>query len=101
MVLWLVHVRDAHQMHVVLTAIWHSISQILSPLLPAVLVLGQTVAAARLRQKEVYCVNLPRIPLSGKVRIFCFDKTGTLTKEGLDFYGVLVRAQRYHLYSAC
>jgi cation-transporting ATPase 13A3/4/5 len=63
------------------------LSQILSPLLPAALVVGQSVAADRLRNKKVYCVDLPRIVIAGKVQIFCFDKTGTLTKEGLEFYG--------------
>ncbi|KXN74245.1 HAD-like protein, partial [Conidiobolus coronatus NRRL 28638] len=63
------------------------LAQILSPLLPAALVVGQSVAADRLRKKKVYCVDLPRIVIAGKVQIFCFDKTGTLTKEGLEFYG--------------
>ncbi|KXN74248.1 hypothetical protein CONCODRAFT_2786, partial [Conidiobolus coronatus NRRL 28638] len=63
------------------------LAQILSPLLPAALVVGQSVAADRLRKKKVYCVDLPRIIIAGKVQIFCFDKTGTLTKEGLEFYG--------------
>ncbi|KAJ1976192.1 hypothetical protein H4R35_002806 [Dimargaris xerosporica] len=63
------------------------ISQIISPLLPAALVVGQSMAAGRLRHKHIYCVDLPRIIIAGKVQIFCFDKTGTLTKEGLEFYG--------------
>ncbi|KAJ3068122.1 hypothetical protein HK102_007250, partial [Quaeritorhiza haematococci] len=65
-----------------------TISQVLSPLLPAVLVIGQSVAAERLRKRGILCVDLQRITLGGKVKIFCFDKTGTLTKEGLDFLGV-------------
>ncbi|KAK9708552.1 hypothetical protein K7432_009565 [Basidiobolus ranarum] len=65
-----------------------AISQIISPLLPAALVVGQTVAAKRLRDKKIFCVDLPRIIIAGKVQMFCFDKTGTLTKEGLEFYGV-------------
>jgi cation-transporting ATPase 13A3/4/5 len=63
------------------------LAQILSPLLPAALVVGQSVAADRLKKKQIYCVDLPRIVIAGKVQIFCFDKTGTLTKEGLEFYG--------------
>ncbi|KAJ1655403.1 hypothetical protein IWQ61_004848, partial [Dispira simplex] len=63
------------------------ISQLISPLLPAALVVGQSMAAGRLRKKHIYCVDLPRIVIAGKVQIFCFDKTGTLTKEGLEFYG--------------
>ncbi|ORX99098.1 hypothetical protein K493DRAFT_365957 [Basidiobolus meristosporus CBS 931.73] len=69
------------------------ISQIMSPLLPAALVVGQSIAAGRLRSKHIYCVDLPRIMIAGKVQIFCFDKTGTLTKEGLDYYGVSTREE--------
>ncbi|KAI8975450.1 hypothetical protein BDF20DRAFT_914379 [Mycotypha africana] len=64
-----------------------AICQLVSPLLPAALVVGQSVAAGRLRKKSIFCVDLPRILMAGKVRLFCFDKTGTLTKEGLEFYG--------------
>eukprot|EP00121_Abeoforma_whisleri_P008982 Awhi_evm1s8248 len=64
------------------------VSQILSPLLPAVLVVGQSVAADRLSKKGIFCLNLHRITVSGKVQLFCFDKTGTLTREGLEFYAV-------------
>lgn len=35
----------------------------------------------------IYCVDLPRILMAGKVSVFCFDKTGTLTKEGLEYFG--------------
>jgi cation-transporting ATPase 13A3/4/5 len=88
------------------------ICQLVSPLLPAALVVGQSVAAGRLRDQNIFCVDLPRILMAGKgiiryfifsylfflvthfsfsffniVQIFCFDKTGTLTKEGLEFYG--------------
>ncbi|KAJ2860082.1 hypothetical protein GGH94_005726, partial [Coemansia aciculifera] len=64
------------------------ISQVMSPLLPAALVVGQSVAADRLRRQKIYCVDLPRIMMAGKVQVFCFDKTGTLTKEGLEFLAV-------------
>ncbi|KAJ1663443.1 hypothetical protein IW140_005008 [Coemansia sp. RSA 1813] len=64
------------------------ISEIMSPLLPAALVVGQSVAAQRLRRQRIYCVDLPRIIMAGKVRVFCFDKTGTLTKEGLEYFAV-------------
>jgi len=63
------------------------ISEIFSPLLPAAFTINQSVCAARLRGKKILCIDLPRINLAGKVRIFCFDKTGTLTREGLEFYG--------------
>jgi cation-transporting ATPase 13A3/4/5 len=52
-----------------------TISQILSPLLPAVLVIGQAIAAKRLAKKGIMCVDLQRITLAGKVKVFCFDKT--------------------------
>ena len=64
------------------------ISQVLSPILPAVLIIGQSVSSERLRAKGIMCVDLNRITLAGKVKVFCFDKTGTLTKEGLEFMGV-------------
>ncbi|PVU93170.1 hypothetical protein BB559_003426 [Furculomyces boomerangus] len=64
------------------------ISQILSPLLPASFVIGQSVAASRLRKLKIFCIDLPRIMVAGKVKIFCFDKTGTLTREGLEFSSV-------------
>ncbi|EIE83526.1 hypothetical protein RO3G_08231 [Rhizopus delemar RA 99-880] len=64
-----------------------AIAQLVSPLLPAALVVGQSVAAGRLREKNIFCVDLTRILMAGKVQLFCFDKTGTLTKEGLEFYG--------------
>jgi hypothetical protein len=51
-----------------------------SPLLPIALVVGQTMAAGRLREVGVFCLNPSRIAISGKIRVCCFDKTGTLTK---------------------
>ncbi|RCI04952.1 hypothetical protein CU098_012269, partial [Rhizopus stolonifer] len=63
-------------------------AQVMNPLLPAILVVGQSVAAGRLKKKGVFCVDFPRILMAGKVQVFCFDKTGTLTNEGLEFYGV-------------
>lgn len=50
--------------------------------------IGQSVAARRLAQKGINCVDLQRIALAGKVKTFCFDKTGTLTNSGLEFIGV-------------
>ncbi|KAI8914595.1 hypothetical protein EDD86DRAFT_235003 [Gorgonomyces haynaldii] len=64
-----------------------TISQILSPLLPAVLVIGQSISAQRLAGKGIMCVDFSRITLAAKVSVMCFDKTGTMTKEGLDFVG--------------
>ncbi|KAJ2359019.1 hypothetical protein IWW50_000275 [Coemansia erecta] len=64
------------------------ISQSLPVLLPASLVIGQSVAAERLRRKKIYSIDLPRINLAGKVRLMLFDKTGTLTHSGMQYYGV-------------
>ena len=65
-----------------------TVSQIVSPLLPIALVVGQTMSSKRLQDVGVCCLDPKRIAISGKVRVACFDKTGTLTKEGLDFLGV-------------
>ncbi|KAF4664620.1 hypothetical protein FOL47_005043 [Perkinsus chesapeaki] len=37
---------------------------------------------------RVYCRDVARLTLTGRVTQMCFDKTGTLTKTGLDFLGV-------------
>ncbi|ORZ08661.1 hypothetical protein BCR42DRAFT_462848 [Absidia repens] len=74
-----------------MTALFYGLTcaaQVMNPLLPAILVVGQSIAAGRLRSKGIFCVDLPRILMAGKVQVFCFDKTGTLTKEGLEYYGV-------------
>ncbi|KAI7872597.1 hypothetical protein BDF14DRAFT_1740042 [Spinellus fusiger] len=63
------------------------IAQLVSPLLPAALVVGQSVASDQLKNHAIFCVDMPRILMAGKVQLFCFDKTGTLKKEGLEFYG--------------
>ncbi|KXN69788.1 hypothetical protein CONCODRAFT_7734 [Conidiobolus coronatus NRRL 28638] len=64
-----------------------AIAGVINPLLPAALVIGQSVAAKRLRDHRIFCVDYPRIIIAGKVELFCFDKTGTLTKDGLDYLG--------------
>ncbi|CEG45877.1 p-type atpase (p-atpase) superfamily [Plasmopara halstedii] len=64
------------------------LSGVVSPLLPVVITVGQRNASQRLEKLGVFSLNVQRITLCGKVRIFCFDKTGTLTKQGLDFLGV-------------
>eukprot|EP00494_Astrolonche_serrata_P030697 UN30965 len=65
-------------------------SQMLPPLLPLTLIVGQAASAARLQaEMSIFCVNPKRISICGKVRLCCFDKTGTLTKDGLDFLGVV------------
>ncbi|EGZ08658.1 hypothetical protein PHYSODRAFT_318641 [Phytophthora sojae] len=64
------------------------ISAVVSPLLPVVITVGQVNAGARLQKSGIFSLNVKRITLCGKVRVFCFDKTGTLTKQGLDYLGV-------------
>ncbi|KAF4146278.1 haloacid dehalogenase-like hydrolase [Phytophthora infestans] len=64
------------------------LTAVVSPLLPIVITVGQVNASQRLEKLGVFSLNVQRITLAGKVRIFCFDKTGTLTKQGLDFLGV-------------
>ncbi|KNC74187.1 hypothetical protein SARC_13256, partial [Sphaeroforma arctica JP610] len=53
------------------------ITQIISPMLPTVLVVGQTVAAARLQKAGIWCVDFSRIAMGGSLQTFCFDKTGS------------------------
>lgn len=62
-----------------------TISQILNPILPVTLTVGQIKSSIRLGFRKIYTLNPARIAVSGKIRLFCFDKTGTLTKPGLDF----------------
>ncbi|KAI5068182.1 hypothetical protein GOP47_0017102 [Adiantum capillus-veneris] len=64
------------------------VNQIMSPLLPVALEVGQLQAVERLKTCGIFSLNPSRIAIAGKIRVFCFDKTGTLTKEGLDFIGV-------------
>ncbi|KAJ1644375.1 hypothetical protein LPJ64_003941 [Coemansia asiatica] len=64
------------------------LAQTCQPLIPASLTIGQSVAAHRLRRQSIFCIDLPRTIMAGKVQVFCFDKTGTLTKEGLEYFAV-------------
>ncbi|TYZ64953.1 hypothetical protein PybrP1_010260 [[Pythium] brassicae (nom. inval.)] len=73
------------------------ISSVVSPLLPVVITVGQVNAASRLEKLGIFSLNVQRITLCGKVRVFCFDKTGTLTKQGLDFLGMQPVAERAFL----
>lgn len=67
-----------------------TVSQIVTPILPVALIIGQVQSLSRLKSKAIYCLNPKRIDVSGKVRLFAFDKTGTLTKQGLEFLGVQI-----------
>eukprot|EP01053_Blabericola_migrator_P001276 Blabericola_migrator_1__1275@NODE_132_length_13257_cov_135_196133_g116_i0_p1_GENE_NODE_132_length_13257_cov_135_196133_g116_i0NODE_132_length_13257_cov_135_196133_g116_i0_p1_ORF_typecomplete_len1559_score308_80Hydrolase/PF00702_26/4_4e35E1E2_ATPase/PF00122_20/7_2e02E1E2_ATPase/PF00122_20/2_8e24Hydrolase_3/PF08282_12/0_00017_NODE_132_length_13257_cov_135_196133_g116_i0660111277 len=60
-----------------------TISQTISPLIPAVFVAGQSVAAKNLKKVNIYCANLQRTLVAAKIKHVCFDKTGTLTTPGL------------------
>jgi cation-transporting ATPase 13A3/4/5 len=62
-----------------------SFVMVVSPLLPAMLLIGQTIGARRLAAKDINCLQVRRVLLAGKVSVACFDKTGTLTKQGLQF----------------
>ncbi|KAJ2760081.1 hypothetical protein IWQ57_006391, partial [Coemansia nantahalensis] len=64
-----------------------AMAQLLSPLLPAALVVGQSMAAARLRRRQIFCVDPQRVMVAGKIKLFCFDKTGTLTRDHIEMFG--------------
>ncbi|PVU99625.1 hypothetical protein BB559_000550 [Furculomyces boomerangus] len=82
------------------TSAWYygmfSVSQLINPLLPAALVVGQSVAASRLKKKHINCIDLSRIMMAGKVQVFCFDKTGTLTRDNLEYYGSLCPQETFN-----
>merc|ERR1719174_1585885 len=63
--------------------------QALSPLLPVALSAGQSVAAGRLKEFGVQCLDPPRITVGGEIQVFVFDKTGTLTESGMDLVGIM------------
>ncbi|SPQ98242.1 unnamed protein product (mitochondrion) [Plasmodiophora brassicae] len=77
-----------------------TLGNIILPTLPAFLVVGQSVAARRLRRRGIHCRDLNRIVAAGKVRVFAFDKTGTITCSGLRFEGVRTAESR-HFHSVC
>eukprot|EP00917_Polyrhabdina_sp_WS-2016_P005168 GHVP01011723.1.p1 GENE.GHVP01011723.1~~GHVP01011723.1.p1 ORF type:complete len:1138 (+),score=180.72 GHVP01011723.1:31-3414(+) len=64
--------------------------QILSPLLPASFTMAQSRASQNLKnmKEKIFCINMQRTAVAGKVKIACFDKTGTLTTSGLEYRGV-------------
>ena len=81
--------QGTHELYTLFLYACCTCTQVVSPLIPALLVVGQTAASGRLRKRDIYCINPKRITVAGKIRVMCFDKTGTLTKEGLDFAGPL------------
>lgn len=72
---------------------------IMSPTLPATIWIGATLAAQRLRKKNIRCNEAQKINLAGKSDIVVFDKTGTLTEEGLDVYCIDDIENEYYNFS--
>lgn len=77
------------------------VSQLLSPLLPATLVAGQSFACDCLLKKQIGCSHMPSITVSGKVSVVCFDKTGTLTHQGLQFKEFVQQVDDSHSSDIC
>lgn len=72
--------------------ILNTVAMCLSPMLPVSMVIGQSVSATRLTDKDNYdikCLQPGRIPIAGKISNMVFDKTGTITKGGMDFAGII------------
>ncbi|WEL39096.1 haloacid dehalogenase-like ATPase [Encephalitozoon hellem] len=55
-----------------------------NPALPTYLRLGAQLCYRKLIKKNIYCNNLNKIHLAGRIDTAVFDKTGTLTCDGLD-----------------
>ena len=70
---------------------WPTVTQVLSPMIPAMLRLGQEIGAQRLRRGDpcVVTIDSQRLAVAGKARVVCFDKTGTLTKSGLEYNSII------------
>lgn len=70
-----------------------AIAQLVSPLLPAALVVGQSVAAGRLREKNIFCVDLTRILMAGKGNLKKKNlHTLSLSDEQFSFFALTKRA---------
>jgi cation-transporting ATPase 13A2 len=59
------------------------------PQLPTTISVGVAFALARLKFKNIFCINPQRINIAGRIQTFVFDKTGTLTEDGLTIYGLV------------
>ncbi|CAD25682.2 CATION-TRANSPORTING ATPase [Encephalitozoon cuniculi GB-M1] len=55
-----------------------------NPAIPTYLRVGTQLCYKKLIKKNIYCSNLNKIHLAGRIDTAVFDKTGTLTCEGLD-----------------
>ncbi len=62
---------------------------VVPPALPAVLVVGTTIAIRRLKRLSISTTFPAKLNVCGRLDVFCFDKTGTLTEEGLDICAVI------------
>jgi cation-transporting ATPase 13A3/4/5 len=60
------------------------------PEFPVVLSMGTIFSLAKLKNKNIYCINPEKIRSSGRVSIMVFDKTGTLTEGGLSTHSFIV-----------
>lgn len=65
------------------------ITVIIPPALPAVLVVGTSIAMGRLKRFNISTTFPAKLNVCGRLDVFCFDKTGTLTEEGLDICAVI------------
>lgn len=64
---------------------------ILPPGLPLSLLIGTSVANARLVKKKITPLSNELINAAGRVKVVAFDKTGTLTESDMDLEAVWVR----------
>ena len=62
---------------------------VVPPALPAVLVVGISIAMRRLKRFSISSTYPDKLNVCGRLDVFCFDKTGTLTEEGLDICAVI------------
>ena len=58
------------------------------PALPTAMSSGVAFAIARLKIKQIFCIEPKRLNLAGHTNWIVFDKTGTITEEGLTVMGV-------------